>query len=869
MCALQGSCAEVLVAAPCAAQGRYRFLRIDGKVMAPGLHKTEDKYSAGAWRAVWLGFVVWLIACLLPLSVQAAAGQGYVDAVRYDADSGVLLLRGWAAPELPNVYTSNVQVLLGTGQVYQGTFLRFERPDVVQAQQRPDWLWSGWQIEVNAPYLPVGRQALQVRFLLTDGQWFDARTAESARFVDVPARRTPSRKALALLVVAILLPLAAFAFPGRMAAFIRRPTRPAFVFAAAVLASFFCLVAAGFSGSSVRLALKDSALLVDDAVPWIGDARSIRSDEWNILTQMAIGQVKATPAFPVVNPNVGLDGNNMLIIGMTGVPVSHVSSLAKPATWGFWLFDLRRALAWDWWLPFFGCFLALWALLMQFFGLHWRTAAVLSLGVTASPYSLVFSGHPAYLVFFIASSLILLDRILRTARAGPAMLWGALLGLGLSGFVLVLYVPWQITLLYLLVPLAAAHWHASRHALSFGRIQALALALAAMVMAVLLGAWLMDTRDVLRVVAATVYPGQRLTSVGGDIDPWFFIKGLLNPLTLYHESSMLSASAAGSFIWIWPALFAAVALVCWKQRRLPAVPATLMGFIAVAALYMHLGFPMALAELSLWGRVTSYRLDLALGLAQCLLLAWLLSAKQQGLGGMSPKATLRWAMAIATGCAALAAWQFQLIPVPIAAGLTPGFAMLCCVLLGLITYLLVARQYEWAAGVQVACMVGPALWFNPMDQAPNRLDLNPELQTAIHANLPASAPPRLAVLDVHRWTMNLVAAGIPTVNAVLYYPQPTLWKRLDPAGLYKNQYNRYQNLEFTSRELPGDKSFQIDSQQLDMVRLSVDPARFDFRLLGATAVLTSTETAHKLESNASVKIFAQGGRWALLKVNFP
>ena len=33
---------------------------------------------------------------------------------------------------------------------------------------------------------------------------------------------------------------------------------------------------------------------------------------------------------------------------LTGVPVAHASALAKPATWGFFAFDLRRALAWAW-----------------------------------------------------------------------------------------------------------------------------------------------------------------------------------------------------------------------------------------------------------------------------------------------------------------------------------------------------------------------------------------------------------------------------------------------------------------------------------------------------------------------------------------
>lgn len=120
--------------------------------------------------------------------------------------------------------------------------------------------------------------------------------------------------------------------------------------------------------------------------------------------------------FPVINSNVGIDGNNMLIIGMTGVPVSHVSSLAKPATWGFWILDMRSALAWHWWLPFFGCFLALWALMIKFFRLNWRIASVLAISVTASPYSLVFSGHPVYTIFFLALSITVLDSVLKTSH---------------------------------------------------------------------------------------------------------------------------------------------------------------------------------------------------------------------------------------------------------------------------------------------------------------------------------------------------------------------------------------------------------------------------------------------------------------------
>jgi hypothetical protein len=810
-----------------------------------------------------------MFAWLLPIPSLASAGNGYLDTVHYDTASQVLSLSGWAAPELPNVYTSNVIVLIGGQKVYQGTFLRFERPDVVNATQRPDWLWSGWRLEARVPGLPAGKQDVQVRFLLTDGQSFDLQSMEDARSIDVPARRTPSTKALFLVVLAIILPALAYAFPTVAVSMTRRRCHPELVFAVAVTASFFCLVASGVSGSSIRLALKDSPLLSHDAVSWQGEARSIRWDEWNILTQMAIGQTNVPERFPVVNNNVGLDGNNMLIIGMTGVPVSHVSSFAKPATWGFWVFDLRRALSWHWWLPFFGCFLALWSLMIRFFGLSWRVAAVLSLSVTASPYSLVFSGHPAYTVFFPALSLVVLDTILNTSRQAIALALGLLLGMCLAGFVFVLYLPWQITLMYLMLPLAAVHWISHRKEWLFGRTQVLSLIVAVIVFVALVGAWLLDTKDVLQTVASTVYPGQRSTSVGGDIDPWFFVKGLLNPVTLYQESSMMSASAAGSFVWIWIPLIVATGMVCWKDRKLHATPLAIIGFMVVALIYIHIGFPRSLAEFTLWGRVTSHRIDLALGLAQCLLLAWLISAKDAESLQMHSKATIYAALGMAGVCVILAIWQFGLIPFPIVRELSPGFMVAAIMLLGTVTYLLVAGWYEWAAGIYCAWMVAPALLFNPVDQAPSQVSLDPAFKSVIQTAGGAGVQTRLAVLDTNLWTMNLVAVGIPTVNAVLYYPQPTLWKSLDPTGAHKIQYNRYQNLDFTSRELPEDRTFQIDSPQLDRVRVTMDPRRFDFRKLGATHVLTSPETASRLISNPSVRSVAMTERWAVLKVVSP
>ena len=39
---------------------------------------------------------------------------------------------------------------------------------------------------------------------------------------------------------------------------------------------------------------------------------------------MAISQVYHYPKSPIVNNNWGSDGHNMLVVGMTGVPVAHI-----------------------------------------------------------------------------------------------------------------------------------------------------------------------------------------------------------------------------------------------------------------------------------------------------------------------------------------------------------------------------------------------------------------------------------------------------------------------------------------------------------------------------------------------------------------
>lgn len=803
---------------------------------------------------------------------QPATGSGYVEEARYLPELRQLVVSGWAAPQESNLFTTNLVVSLGGREIYRGRMERSERADVVQGTARSDWLWSGFSVRLAVPPdLPATPQSLSARMRLGNGEEFDLAVAPAALMVTVGATEaSPSLRSRLALLAALVVPLLAFFGPPRnsgVAQWGKRFSETA-LFGASLILSFSLLVAAGWTGSSLGLLLDQRGVAVHDEVHWLGKLQPVRSDEWQVITPLAISQVTHQPAFPVVNRNLGLDGQNMLVIGMTGVPVAHVSALAKPATWGFFLFDLRRGLSWSWWFPFFACFAAVWLLLLRFFALDWRLAAGLAATVSASPYSVVFSGWPAYLVFFPAAGLLAADAALRMRSWQPACIAGVLLGLTLAGFALVLYPAWQISLAYLWLPFAIAWFAIWRKQLRFGLPQVAAAGLALAVAALILFFWWLDAREAIASIRATVYPGQRSVEVGGDVDRWFLIKGLMSPMTMYRDSSlMVGASDAGSVALFIVPLLAAVVLRFIGTRRLDALAGVLFAYMIVALWFMYVGFPHLLARFSLWGSTTSYRLDLALGMAQVLLVAWLASP---GAGSGGPeRAPAGHALAVALALLAVvhAAFLYRIVPPAILETVPLSFIAMSLLALGGAGYLLLRGRYKAFGCVYGAWMLAAAIPFNPLGLAPSTVGPMPDL-AALLPGQARSGQPRAAVAVVgeRNWAMSLPAAGIPVVNSVFYYPQATLWRRLDPSGRLAVVYNRYQRVLFVLGPVQAAHAFRIDSPRLDEVRVTIDPARFDFRLLGGASVLANARDSDALSGNSTLKTSRSTPDWTLFAV---
>lgn len=622
------------------------------------------------------------------------------------------------------------------------------------------------------------------------------------------------------------------------------------LFSCCVVAVFLMFTALGLTGSSLNLGLRQTPFVEADMKRVWGYEQPIRSDEWLVITPMAIAQYNHEPRFPVVNHNRGPDGHNMLITGMSGLPVAHLSALAKPATWGFFAFDLKRALAWYWWFPAFGCFLALAHLLHTLTPGHWRQSFLFSLLFVTSPYVVAWSYWPAYTVFFPCVALLCLLKILQPRKTWTLLPLGVTAGLAVAGFVFVLYPPWQVTVGYVFIALLVGVVVRDQRYKAITLETVLAVLLAMLVAGILVGSWWLSAKDAIWAMMHTVYPGQR-SEVGGNMAWHFLFAGFTNLITLqFADTRPINQSEIASFQYYFLPL-AALLLVRARQRMLSAVEIAVTVMIGFILIYMLVGVGRTFSTLSFWSYVTAKRADLALGLA-CLILTHLLLV----LPRVSPVIRERETFAagfIAVVWAALVYGGIRVFDGPQMVGSSMSLIMGVLFIVIACGYFLMTRQPKPFLALSLGLTLAMTASFHPIYVAPKYMK----------ASLTEGSTPALT-LGSQIPAMFLAAAGQPVVNGIFYYPQLTFWARMDPDGSQVQLTNRYQHLIFLAQ--PAVETMQITVPHPDVVMVLFNPQSMDFNQTGAGLIAAPDGTSAALSQNPTLSLLRSEKGWTWFKV---
>jgi hypothetical protein len=791
-------------------------------------------------------------------------GKGVVDKFQLANNGKTFSITGWAATEENSSKIISLAVYFGEQSVYKGTFNRLERPDVAQAFGRPNWLLSGWETEFDLPPSVVkGDFSIHVIAESNTGNFI--RLSNDPNFTTVKILEETSVVYSSLIAVSIALFLLVLLVVYRYCTecFFRDKFKiylPVWgIPFITVVSTFFVLVFFGVTGSSLSLALKSSPLIGSDELPIAGAPRAIRSDEWLVFTPLAIAQFNHEPKFPIINTNLGSEGQNMMILGMTGVPIAHISGMARPANWGFHLFDLKRGLAWYWWFPIFSCFIALWAVFVIVLNGQHRLSLGISAAFVLSPYVIGWSYWPAYVTMFPAASFVLGIYLLKGMPVIRGLLASIFLGLFLSGFVLVLYPAWQVPLGYLFLVLFLAVVLRDGLLKKFNGLKLTYFSLSALIAVIILISWWLDAKDAIHTLVSTVYPGQRVEVRGGYIEPWYFIKGITNIFSMFNDlKGYPNQSEIASFVYFSPPLLIAAGLAMWRLKNFDGVTITLIGFIGFVLVFQFLGLPNIIAKYSFWGRSTPSRADLALGMAQLMLLAAWINLFLR-MHEMDRKwVFIRSSAAIILWCAFIG-YSFLYVAPKSAIQANPAVLCAAIITMGVLGYWLIRGAFENVLILTCFWGLSIASTFHPLSFTPSfiKADLH-----SCNANNKEGG--MVVTLGSQVPAMSFLAAGVHVINGILYYPQFALWKIIDPTGNAKDIYNRYQHLIFVPGSIDG-LTHRIELPQADVVKIIFDIERFDFKRIGVSCIYGEEVLFKGADKNNALKFIENKAGFSLYR----
>lgn len=803
------------------------------------------------WFFVWLG--VWgmnLAYASEPASKDMV--RGVVDVVSYEPANLQVEVHGWVWDALTSQPITQLLIDIRGERFSIVNPTLIARVDVQQALNIP-LANTGFSANLSlSAALPSGIHPVEIKVFFADGRSHLVKTGagtEPAISSDMP----PPRHWILLVLVIVCV---AFAYlpslRDRSKALGQWVQGHPGTISVSIWALFALLVTIGITGSSWQLLTKGSdSQFVEfkGSSSHIFKPRQIRSDEWSILTTNVLAQWNHAPKFPVVNTNLGLEGQNMGVIGMTGVPIAQLAALARPATWGYFFLPLRQAMSWHWQFAFFACLFFLWKSLNLInpkrSGLH----LLLAFSFCVAPYAAGWSLWPLYATFFPLALFVFSAMALKKQKKSITLAIGFVLGLLFAGWVLVLYPPWQITVGSFLVLLFVGWIADQRKVLQFHKDQLYSVLTAALVASIILASWWHETAAAVAQMQATAYPGGRVVQQGGDLDFFWFLRGYTNLENLsFSVAPILNQSEVSSYILFPVPILLFGALLLFHSSRKSWTLWACMGFMAFWLVFRFIGIPHWLSKITLWSYVTPTRLDLVLGLAMTFIMG-IICSKIESPVNADNKNKFAWSIALLV--AALSAWtvflEFSLMPRGLIKVYSNVYLIALMLAVGFGSWWIMRGRLVAAISMTLLLSIAATLSFNPLSLAPRKVKLAQAGENFVSSEV--QEMPRLRTLvfsEDSKVPMTLAAAGVPVVNGVLYYPHRELWERIKLPEENWYDANRYQHLIFSIENLPYENSFKVVHPSLDIVKVTIDPRKFDFSSTGARRVAARESSAMKL-----------------------
>lgn len=603
------------------------------------------------------------------------------------------------------------------------------------------------------------------------------------------------------------------------------------IFVSILLAIFTLFTVLGISGSS--MAAFDQ--YVSGKTPGIlaGEPRPIRSDEWVWQSQQVM--LQHANNYPEFNKNIGLGENTTMVLD---VPFRSIFVLFKPQNLFFFVLPFDNAYAAKWWFMALVLTLGFYFLITALFPKRRLLAALGALLLLFNPFTqwwyqsvtLLCIGWGLWMAFF---AIKLFEQQITTKRL---LLYGAGLAYTTLCFLFLLYPPFLLSVLYVVIALLAGFFYyryfVQRQSLKGDRWRWLAVAGAMAAVLLVAGSFFAGHREVIHTINNTVYPGSRDIPSGENgfapdgisfnIITTFASPGLFNlqdsqEAAHFYTNQSEAARITAINLLMLPIIFYLFIKKQRKDRKLAdylLIATSILGVIFIIRLFTPL-FNQPF-KLFLFHQVQSGRL--AMGIAVlCVLQLVLLGIQTVGkLDVKKAAAAALFAFAVLFNSSIIMIHRY------------PGFiskegALVACAIVSVCIFLMLQkRTFMWGFVLFLLFSMGSSIAVNPLYTRSQPVALERAVQH-ITRNYPDNKA--WAVFDTAPFEHVPLIAGKPSFSGIQYYPQLELWRSIDPNKKAENIYNRYAHVLFTDKELPNNATFHSPVDDQLFVHFTCDIAK--------------------------------------------
>ena len=539
----------------------------------------------------------------------------------------------------------------------------------------------------------------------------------------------------------------------------------------------------------------------------LGDSRMIRSDEWVVHTPYYVSQ--SYNDYDKTSHMMSLEGQDM-IVGYNA-PVMDVTLIAKPFTWGYVLLGNEYGLSWYWCSKLILLVLVSFELCMIVTKKNKKVSLLGAIMIAFAPAVQWWFVPHMVDVFFWGMAVFVLAYRFFTSVKWFRVLYMFLLPLAVTTFVLALFPSLQISVGLTMLALFIACMIRDKKEITFKKKDIWRIVLMAAIAFGMIGYTVLTSKEAIKALYNTVYPGKRVSLGGGD-----GLKVLFTDLTTFmlpfRDITYSNNCEVSNFIHFAP-IFLMLYPVIWKKMKRNKnmiVGNTLLVCIIVMAVFMMIGFPELLAKLTFFSYIN--RMWIAYGLVATIFTVWGISmiwekqifSKKQIFGVLLIYAFL-YICFVGSNELSYAGWKYYLVAI---SGLV------------LLSYLMLSgHQKTFIIGTSILVLAAGAT-VNPLSRGMGALFDHPLGQKINELSKDDNEAYWLSTgSDIRVLSSFGIANGGKFLNAVNFYPDYGKWKLIDPEGENDAVYNRYAHMNI---EIVEDKTrFEPSTTLADLFTLYI------------------------------------------------